>query len=587
MPQDICLQLKLPLNTVSAPLVSEIGLTMIKLKLRELRVVKDFTTSPMSENVSEDLIINKQVPQSHILVSPLNTKNKIFKGKLNISKKNTNMKKSSQILVQDSITIEKVSKNCYPKWNLEMSKKLWLPTKIDCVDMELNSLKESSERIIRHSWFSVTKLVAKNQNLEQIYSTSATSSSLKEMKENQLNLEMKENQCLQKPLLSVRIHLYRLNIDKELQKIYKNTFDVCRKVYNLCVDWHRQNPQEIPKLKILRSLFINSDSIYNDIFKEVPYEMKDGAIRDFITALKTSKILVKSKKVKFFEMKYRIKKKNQSLNIPHKFINYQKDKITNKLICYAFPTFFGKKSLNSKKIIKKPKHDCRLLWKDDYYYLAVPVEKKIKEKKKKNIQCSIDPGERNFNTLYGTDKEAFLVGKSFKIDKLSLTASNLRNGIDKYGNKINKRKKRKNVIKIAGNMERKAKNLIKDIHHKLCKFITSKYSNVIIPEFKTQEMVKKKEGKIRKIGNGTARRLLRWSHYKFRQLLIAKGEINNCKINVESEEWTSKTCGNCFNVKENLGGAKQYKCLNCKVKIDRDLNGARNIMILNYKKMDI
>jgi transposase len=367
-----------------------------------------------------------------------------------------------------------------------------------------------------------------------------------------------------------------------LIKKYKNTFNVCRKIYNLCVDWIEEKPKETPTLKLLRLLFINSDSIHNEKFKEVPYEMKDGVLRDFITALKVSKKLVKTGKIKFFDMKHRTKKGNQSLNIPHKYI-----KNKNNTSYYMFPTFFGKNSLNCKKKISQPKHDCRFLLKDGNFYLAIPVDKKIKDKKINRIECSIDPGERNFNTLYGTDEKSYLIGKSKKIDDLTLRASNLRNGVGKNGEKINNRKKRKNVIKIAENMERKAKNLVYDVNHKLCKFITVKYSNVIIPEFKTKEMVMRKEDKRRKIGKGTARRLIRWSHYKFRQLLIAKGEKNNCKINVETEEWTSKTCGNCFKVKENLGGSKEYKCNNCKVEIDRDVNGARNIMILNYKKMEI
>ena len=34
-----------------------------------------------------------------------------------------------------------------------------------------------------------------------------------------------------------------------------------------------------------------------------------------------------------------------------------------------------------------------MLWKDDYFYLAVPVDKQINGEKKKKIQCSIDPGD--------------------------------------------------------------------------------------------------------------------------------------------------------------------------------------------------
>jgi putative transposase len=42
---------------------------------------------------------------------------------------------------------------------------------------------------------------------------------------------------------------------------------------------------------------------------------------------------------------------------------------------------------------------------------------------------------------------------------------------------------------------------------------------------------------------------------------------------------TSKTCGKCGCVKEDLKGAKIFKCGECGTVIDRDINGARNIMI--------
>jgi putative transposase len=44
---------------------------------------------------------------------------------------------------------------------------------------------------------------------------------------------------------------------------------------------------------------------------------------------------------------------------------------------------------------------------------------------------------------------------------------------------------------------------------------------------------------------------------------------------------TSKTCGNCGNIKQDLGASKVYKCSECKKKMYRDVNGARNILLKN------
>ena len=129
--------------------------------------------------------------------------------------------------------------------------------------------------------------------------------------------------------------------------------------------------------------------------------------------------------------------------------------------------------------------------------------------------------------------------------------------------------------------------MISDIHRKTAKFICDNYDTVIIPAFKSQRMVERKDSEgewKRKIGKGTSRRLMRWGHYKFRELLRAKGEQTKTRVVVGTEEWTSKTCGKCFKIKHDLGSSKVFQCDNCGFIADRDLNAARNIMMLNWRR---
>ena len=214
--------------------------------------------------------------------------------------------------------------------------------------------------------------------------------------------------------------------------------------------------------------------------------------------------------------------------------------------------------------------------------------------------CSIDPGERVFSAVYGTDGDAYLIGgdgDADKIDKLASIASRMRNGLKRIrgtngGKKLvrGSRKTRKNLMKKAKTLESRTKNLITDIHRKTVKFLTNKYDTIIIPEFETQKMSTKRGStdkwtlRKRKIGKGTTRRLIKWSHYKFRELLRAKG---GTRVIVGTEEWTSKTCGKCFEVNGSLGGSRSFICPSCKVGIHRDLNGARNILTLNCDRMKL
>ena len=88
----------------------------------------------------------------------------------------------------------------------------------------------------------------------------------------------------------------------------------------------------------------------------------------------------------------------------------------------------------------------------------------------------------------------------------------------------------------------------------------------------------------RKIRKKTARNMLTWHHYDFRQKLKTKAEEMGVEIVECTEEYTSKTCGNCGFIKQNLGGAKLYRCNECGISLDRDLNGARNIFLKNHCK---
>ena len=51
------------------------------------------------------------------------------------------------------------------------------------------------------------------------------------------------------------------------------------------------------------------------------------------------------------------------------------------------------------------------------------------------------------------------------------------------------------------------------------------------------------------------------------------------KINIITEEYTSKTCGRCGWLNNNLSNKDTFKCRSCGLHISRDINGARNILL--------
>ena len=76
--------------------------------------------------------------------------------------------------------------------------------------------------------------------------------------------------------------------------------------------------------------------------------------------------------------------------------------------------------------------------------------------------------------------------------------------------------------------------------------------------------------------------MLCWRHYTFKMRLQSYvANRNDVNLFIRGEEYTSKTCSGCLNIKHNLGGAKIYKCNHCHIIADRDAMGARNIFIKN------
>ena len=57
----------------------------------------------------------------------------------------------------------------------------------------------------------------------------------------------------------------------------------------------------------------------------------------------------------------------------------------------------------------------------------------------------------------------------------------------------------------------------------------------------------------------------------------------NAEIIIKPEYYTSMTCGRCGNLKYNLGRNEIYECEKCNLKIDRDYNGSRNILLRNIE----
>ena len=291
--------------------------------------------------------------------------------------------------------------------------------------------------------------------------------------------------------------------------------------------------------------------------EETPYDCKELMIRSYITGLKNN---LENKKS--FEMQY--KKKREAGQVI--FVNKNAFSIKNNKL-----HFFQKKlKTNSNVKIKKiPKinHNLIILRKVNKYFLLIPYEDSLKTNASYGKEVSLDPGIRTFQTFYSPNN---ICGDlNIRNDLLEKLNKRIEKLINKRSNSRINRKLKLSRAKIT--------NLVSDGHWKIAKFLVMNFEKIYLPKFETQQLVKK-EGKLSKKNR---KKLLDLSHYKFQMKLKFKCEEYQRELFIVTEEYTSKTCGNCGYIKDNLGSNKTFKCNNCKIIIDRDLNASRNILIKN------
>lgn len=76
------------------------------------------------------------------------------------------------------------------------------------------------------------------------------------------------------------------------------------------------------------------------------------------------------------------------------------------------------------------------------------------------------------------------------------------------------------------------------------------------------------------------RRAQALSFGKFAQRLVETATwYPGSKIVRGSEAYTSKQCGQCGRLNDNLGGSKVFKCSACGLSAGRDIHAARNILL--------
>ena len=664
-------KLKKPKNTIPLPhQLSEHGQIMEKLEVNNNP--QDVINTGLMQKRKKLIIKTQANTQLSMPESHLKNNQEILKDKKIILNSNIQMQSLNQILDQELIIKEPILKPFFNPSLKEISKKLWLPTKIDLQDYHLISLNGS----LLNSGLSLQALKMKNMQKEKqemnsqmtswklLQSLQPDTTEVESIKKSRVPKKMKDNELLQekKDIKQIlRARKFRIKfIDKRTISFLRLCFEAYDTFYNLsvkeinkkyndrkqefinsktCINTNCKNTKtdnswhcnehlnntihwklNINTIEFRKILPIDKESILKDEylkkFINIPYDLKNEAIEHAIIAYKNNVCSVVNGTKKNFELKERNINQafeNKHFDLPFDFLDIKNSYINickNGILAQYRDSIENERKDNKKNKILNTNNWCKLslskrsitiineqYTKDKcffkicksknskYYLIMTKNSQKEKYENKKNI-ISLDPGVRTFQTCYdptGIIIESGTLVKS-KIESII-------KDIDKceviINDPINKTKRRKNNKKKKIKKYKKISNIVDNIHNQLSSYLTKNYNNILVPQLPVKKLVRKWDNKkneepklVNRVINSITSRIMNYlSFNKFLIKLKSLCSLRNTKLFIVDEIYTSKTCGRCGYIKTDLGSNKTYKCNDCNLEIDRDYNGARNILL--------
>lgn len=552
------------------------------------------TTSAMSMPSFTNTNQRSQKRKSVMPESPVPTNEVILNDKSQTSESPFQITRSSKTLVPVSTTNGKASSPFWNAYTKELSEKSWLPTRTGCVAMDLSSLSSSSRRLTQGSWFSVDawKSMTPHANLPTTSSQSATISWQKitecvppriderENKKRKKKKKEEEEEEKDEKEPAGKTKKIRLFPSPMQRATLMNWFGTTRWTYNQCLTAIEKEKTPWNK-KVLRAKCLNAELFQQERqwVLQTPYDVRDEGMNDLLKAYKTNFAVQKKKGGGNFKIKYR-SKRSESESIVIHAKHWKKAGVFH-------PKAFGKEPIRAAEPLPDQlTYDCRLKKTrlgEFYLCLLMPLELKGDNQAPmftRGIEegiIALDPGVRTFMTGYSPSGLAIEWGKKDigRIHRLCRTLDELQS---KWTQKDTRHRKRYRLQRAARRTRRKIRNLVDELHKKLVKWLVENYHTILLPKFETQKMCLRRAS--RRIGSKTARAMLTWSHYRFKQRLLDKmREYPWCNVIVCDEHYTSKTCGNCGFIHQTLGANKNFKCPQCHMEADRDIHAARNILL--------
>lgn len=508
-------------------------------------------------------------------------KNKYFKKPWKIPNNQVITLTNELLNIQNKYQQEK-EKNIKPFWNSnseKISKQLWLPGNLT----QLPSKKQS--------WFSINektdKTIKSFSKDSFVFPKAINSNRFK--KEFKPKKEFKTIKFLLKPTNEEKIEL-QLMLD-QFRWSYNSINNIVSNKYSfdeLISHGHF-------KSEVLRDLMkkydyveteTNREFVYSETRNKMPIpntwnkyanqRIPRGAVKKYSGNINSAISNFRNKNTNGFQMKYKSRKEDTN------FLLFE-DSGFPKLIRdiksqYTYRTKAMKRSTISFKDVfnDTTKKGLEIVYEKPTgkYFLYYPVsrmwfpkehkrrdENQVNFKSLGNNVISLDPGIRKFLVGYDPNGKSIFIGENVKKKIMTLLLK-----IDKTENSFF--------------LRRRLSNLITELHWKTIRYLLDNYDTIVYTDFRVSEMIRSK-----KLTKMTKRLMNMYSFHKFREKLEYKCNSEMKELIIVNEDYTSCTCSNCGMIMK-TGGNEVFKCSSCKLEIDRDIGGSRNILLKNIKQID-
>lgn len=147
--------------------------------------------------------------------------------------------------------------------------------------------------------------------------------------------------------------------------------------------------------------------------------------------------------------------------------------------------------------------------------------------------------------------------------------------------------RRKKAARKVGRIHGRVANVRKDALHKATSEIASRFRVVAVEDLKVRNMTRSAAGTAEKPGTrvrqkaGLNRSVLDASFAEFRRQLGYKLAARGGRLVAVPAPYTSQRCSACGSITD-PGSSEVYACAACGLRIDRDLNAARNIVAASW-----